>query len=124
MERSGTYHASYIVDTVEDAVALICGMSETVASSFGEGDDQWEGIDLNDPGALVTMLVEHPKRGTRKRYSRVRIEIRIPVEVVPEDYWLSPYVHEQGTQELSGANAHGEPFSWGIKFPQPQERRM
>lgn len=121
--RKGTYHASYIVDTLEDATKLITEMAETVASSLGEGDDQWEGIDLADAGAIVTMLTEPPKRGTTNRYSRVRIEVRIPVEVVPDDYWLSPYVHDGHTSELSGANAHGEPFAWGMKFLQPQRKR-
>ena len=122
--RKGLYHASYIVDTLEDATALLTDMAETVASSFGEGDDQWEGIDLADPGAIVTMLTEPPKRGTSNRYSCVRIEVRIPVEEVPADYWLSPYVSDGPTTfRPDGTTTGGEPFAWGMKFLQPQRKR-
>jgi hypothetical protein len=123
-ERSGTYHASYIVHTLEDATAIIGDMANTVASSFGEGDDQWEGIDLADAGAIVTMLTEPPDKGTGYRYKWIRIEVRIPVEVVPDDYWLSPYISEgPTTYRPDGTMTGGEPYSWGMKFLQPQRKR-
>jgi hypothetical protein len=126
--RRGTYHATYIVKTVEDAVALVTGMQMGVVSSFGEGDDQWEGIDMCDAGATVSILTLPPKRGSNMRHGDVFIEVRVPVEEVPEDYWLSPFtagdLDSPGvkTFDQKGNNTHGEPCDWGMTFLQPQRR--
>jgi hypothetical protein len=108
--RKGTYHASYLVQKVEDAITLLAAMEDAFASSFGDGDDQWEGLYLTDPGTIVTII---------KDLMWVRVEVRIPVMVVPKNYWLSPYPSEGPTTfALDGSTTGGEPYDWGMTFRQ------
>lgn len=57
--RRGTYHATYFVRSFADAANLVAGMEQSVASSFGQDDDQWSGIDLTDPRASVIITNVH-----------------------------------------------------------------
>ncbi len=124
--RTGTYHATYIVRTVEEAVALVRGMQEGVISSFGEGDEQWEGIDLADPGAVITIHTFPPKGRHKLRHGDVYVEVRVPVAEVPKNYWLSPFLASDVEDTVirtftpKGVDTHGDPCNWGIKFLQPQ----
>jgi hypothetical protein len=84
-------------------------MHEGTASSFGDGEEQWEGIDLTDPGARMSMRLDMG--------GRVRVEVTIPVDVVPPGYWLSPFAVEGiMTWDLGGFNMHGEAMWWGMLF--------
>jgi hypothetical protein len=114
--RKGIYHARYIVASWGAAIRIIAGMNDSVASSFGEGDDQWAGIDLVDHGAKVTLS---------GLYKRVAVDIEIPVDVVPDDYWLSPYCAEDvQTFTQLGTDARGEASSWGMRFPARKVRKV
>jgi len=118
----GIYHATYYVLNVEAAVALLDEMREGTISSFGEGDDQWEGIDFSDPGASAWVVSGGGPGALTK------VEIRVPVEVVPADYWLSPYQSDSVTTfRVDGSTTGGEACKWGmldssgkrpIRFPQ------
>lgn len=109
--RRGVYTATYIVATVEDAVSLVSQMEQYVLSSFGEGDDQWEGLYFTDPGVVVAIDVGPLK-------SKVAVHVTCPVECVPKDYWLSPYCAENvETFAQDGVTStRGEAAAWGMKF--------
>jgi hypothetical protein len=117
--RKGVYHARYIVATWDDAARIITGMEQSVASSFGEGDDQWSGIDLTDHNAKVTLTKLSP--------GRVAVDVEIPVDVVPDDYWLSPYCTDEvnvQTFTTHGGNGRCEAAEWGMRFPARKVRKV
>jgi len=121
--RKGTYHASYFVATIEHAAEFVRQMADGVVSSFGQDDDQWEGIDMADPGAVVTITTV-PTKDSRMRYDRVRIDITVPVAEVPRGYWLSPFIPEViSTTDRARKDTHGEPFTWGMKFAPKKGKR-
>ena len=114
--RKGIYHARYIVPSWSAALRIIAGMNDSVASSFGEGGDQWAGIDLTDHLAAVHVLKLSDKR--------VAVDVEIPVDVVPDEYWLSPYCADDvQTFTTLGGDARGEAAEWGMRFPTRKARK-
>lgn len=114
--RKGWYHATYYVRTWDQATWLVKQMYDEVASSFGEDDDQWSGLDLIDPGAQVT--IREPNQS-----GHVRVDVLIPVAAVPRGYWLSPHCGVNvETFDKAGNYLHGEAAWWGMRFTSPRKR--
>lgn len=101
------YHAKYVVTSIEDAAKLIQQMDEGAVSSFGDGDEQWEGIYMSDPGAEVTI-----RNFAKDRWA---VEVTVPISVVPKNYWFSPHLAE-GIMTLSklGRDNRSEAHTWGL----------
>lgn len=115
MTRPGLYRALYLFAQVEDAVTFVSQVRDGVVASFGQGDDQWEGLDLTDAGSTCTIHTRIPDHGSKLRHGRVSVEFRIPIDEVPVGYWFSPAVDDNlMTIHENGESSHGEPVRWGL----------
>ena len=108
MAKSGRYVAKYLVADSESAGALVAQMMSNYASSFGSGEDQWEGLYPSDPGFMV-MAARTPK-------GMYQVTVIVPVSKVPRDYWLSPWCAEDGVETFAKdrQTEHGDPYEWGM----------
>jgi hypothetical protein len=112
----GLYYAFYIIRSVDEKRART-ELKEGALSGFGEGDDQWEGLYVEDPGASIRF----------EKYSKFRtndalmtdlslVIVQCPVSFVPRNYWISPadlpcptYGNDLQT------DLRGEPYDYGMK---------
>lgn len=114
MTRTGTYRALYLFAVAADAYAFAKQLQEGVVASFGEGDDQWEGLDVCDAGATITVHTRE-ERDPTLRHGLISVEARIPIAYVPTDYWFSPTTDDNlMTVDEQGKSTHGEPVKWGL----------
>jgi len=82
-----------------------------VATSFGVGDEQYDGYDFSEGKITYT-----PFRigNTQKVLCRVHWEAE--AQCVDEDYWLSPYYFEGvETFDNDGKNVKGEECDFGLR---------
>ncbi len=111
--RKGVYHAEYLVADWDDAVSLTKQLYAGFLSSFGDDDEQWEGLYVEDPGAAISL-------GNHKW--GVLVSVTVPVEQVPRRFWLSPYVSDSVlTYKENGKDARGEAYDWGMRFPRKEK---
>ncbi len=111
--RNGVYHAEYIVGDWGDAAALVKQLCDGYVSSFGSGNDQWEGLYMDDPGAVISL--------TSIKWA-VLVSVAVPVKQVPRDYWLSPYTADTVlTYDKDGKDNRSEAYAWGMRFPRKEK---
>lgn len=100
------YWVKWIVNSQADAVKAIIDLIEegNVISSFGKGDDQYEGFEANEG----TFTIEPYKGKCMVTW------VSVPEDFV-KDYWMSPTCFENVQTFDKDFNDMGtEAFEWGI----------
>ena len=116
MSKKGTYRSRYITQNIEDAQKLMDSAIAGVIAGFGEGDDQWAGLDIYDIGASASI-----KRLDAEQWL---IEFIVPIDHLPKNFWFSPMVPEEDipTFNLKGEALRGEAYQWGL-IPKARKRK-